>query len=144
MIRVETNRPKALAARLTMASRPWDDIVLAVAGEYGFDVATIRRPGRTKRVAWARHVVVWVLMQCGLDSTRAALAVGRERTTAHHAFRTVEGYREVYPEIQTETDRILCGVLGINSDSTFTRDQRNGQSGAHPPTAQHLAYATRS
>lgn len=66
------------------------------------------RRDRSFRVAWARHVYLWLMWHTGLTRGAVSRVVGRDRACSNNSQRAVENARECYPDVRAETDALLA------------------------------------
>ena len=90
-----------------------DEVLRAVAGEFGLDVAQLRRPGRGNRaLSTARDVAIYLLRErCGMTSTETGkLMGGRPHSTILASLKRYEARREVDTGLAGLEGRVLRAV----------------------------------
>ena len=83
-------------------------IIKEVSIKYGFDEADIRGSKRTKEIAWARHVAIYMLSK-KTDMSQKAIAseFGRDRTTIISSINTIEREIASNPPFAAEINELM-------------------------------------
>ena len=83
-------------------------VMKEVSAKYGFDEADIRGTKRTKEIAWARHVAIYILSK-KTDMSQKAIAneFGRDRTTIISSINTIEREIKTNPPFASEINELL-------------------------------------
>lgn len=95
-------------------------ILQAVAAAYGVSEEQMRGPSRVRRICWARHVGIYLVMEiAGASSTEAAFvcldSARHDHGTALHARKKILAAIDCYPKIRAEVEALKSQILNRKS-----------------------------
>ncbi|HRV31120.1 MAG TPA: helix-turn-helix domain-containing protein [Kiritimatiellia bacterium] len=82
-------------------------VLRRVALGFGVTPEALRGRCRQMGVVWPRQVAHWILYQMGYSLPVLGRALGRDHSGVLYNVRVVESYRDVYPEVRLDTNRLL-------------------------------------
>lgn len=123
---LEVREAKKLA-RLTEHAERWrhsadkllgladaERLVARIAEHTGVPLDALLSVRRNEALAWRRHVVAWLLRQCGYSYPVIGLALRRHHATAINSVRVVEARRTISEPFRAATDRLLDELRGAS------------------------------
>lgn len=90
-----------------------EPIATLVCDHFGLKVAQLRAPERTKGLAWARQVAMWVAVKAGRTYSATARYFWRDHTTALHAEKKIDRLRLNNPHVKALTDALFDAAREI-------------------------------